>query len=482
MKKRIIALLMAVIMSLLMLPAQVFAAENTIATTQNAISYSDWAMNDLSVGDTYGIIPQSWYGKDMTAPISMGDFRGLLYKLRIKLLDTDCVITNPDLTGKLDKALTVETVLRDMFNYLNEFEFTKDVITSDKAIDFMKDNGIYTGENGELKLKDRCSVEQACVFATRLVTYIYNELDAGSKGFLWVTKSGENTVYMLGSIHMASTYIYPFGKNIIDAYNSSDALVVEANILNADDLSGMLIYGFYTDGSTLKDHVSAETYQMAVELGALIGFDEATISLCKPWLLYTLLTSLTFTGASNTTDAAQSAMLGIDMNLLMNAATNGKPILEIEGLTYQYQVLDSFSDELEEYLLIGTLNNVNALLSGESVSQEDAASQSSFIMDYLMYLWHEGDVESFLAFMSSSDEASVDEQSAENEYETKLQDEYNYKLFTQRDINMADYIDALLKAEGSTTYFVVVGSGHYVSDHSVIDILLEKGYEITQIK
>jgi uncharacterized protein YbaP (TraB family) len=47
---------------------------------------------------------------------------------------------------------------------------------------------------------------------------------------------------------------------------------------------------------------------------------------------------------------------------------------------------------------------------------------------------------------------------------------------------MAEYIDTLLNMEGSTTYFVIVGSSHYISEYSVLDILEEKGYEITQIK
>jgi len=63
-----------------------------------------------------------------------------------------------------------------------------------------------------------------------------------------------------------------------------------------------------------------------------------------------------------------------------------------------------------------------------------------------------------------------------------LLEEYYYKVFTERDRKMAEKIDRFLKGEGNTTYFVVVGSGHYISDYSVIDILKEKGYEINQIK
>lgn len=71
------------------------------------------------------------------------------------------------------------------------------------------------------------------------------------------------------------------------------------------------------------------------------------------------------------------------------------------------------------------------------------------------------------------------------EGEAKLQEyinEYKDKFYTQRDQGMADYIDTLLKSEGSSTYFVIVGDGHYTSDYSVLEMLSKKGYEINRIK
>ena len=70
----------------------------------------------------------------------------------------------------------------------------------------------------------------------------------------------------------------------------------------------------------------------------------------------------------------------------------------------------------------------------------------------------------------------------EDKEEAVLMEEYFNKLFTERDKGMAEKIDELLSSEGSTTYFVVVGTGHYISDYSVLDILEEMGYEVNQVK
>jgi uncharacterized protein YbaP (TraB family) len=486
MKKRILALLLALIMCLTMIPsANVLAADQTnvyaeeITTdTQvgNLQNYSSWAFNDLVIGDTYGIYPMDWYYKDMTVPITQGQLRVLMAGLRIKMVNTNCVTGINNTTYKLTKYLTVKEVLNAFYKMLSGYEFTKDLGLVGKNADaFMKENGIFTGKNGELAMSDTCTIEQACVFATRLVTSVYDKLDAASKGFLWVAKSGENTVYMLGSVHMASNDIYPFSQEMLKAYQSADALAVELNLYDQTGATKIAELGMYTDGTKLKDHLSEETYKKTVEIGTKMGIPEEQLNMFKPWYLYLSFVSLANTTSGNTEEAAQAAALGIDLNFTTNAMLYGKPILEIEGYEYQGKMLDSFSDALEEYLLSGVIDAVNETVSGT----KDTGSED---LEEILNLWRIGDAESFEKYTSMEYEYPelVDPETAEKD--KAIIDEFKNKLFTQRDKGMAEYIDGLLKAEGKKTYFVVVGSGHYISDYSVLDRLKEKGYEITQIK
>lgn len=479
MKKRILSFFLAILLLLTVLPvSNVFAAEDMkgYATdfTDSDETVSGWALDELVKGQYYGVYPVSWDDKDMTAPITQGQIRILLAQFRLKILNTDCVTKNPDTIYSFSKKITVEKIIDTFYTMLTGMEFTSDIgINGKTALKFMKDNGIYTGTNGELKLTDACSIEQACVIAIRLVTYVYDKLDAASKGFLWVTKSGGNTVYMLGSIHLATTDIYPLSEDIIKAYESSDALVEELDALNIKGAMSVASLGMYTDGTSLKDHVSAETYKKVIELGALYGYKEDILSLFKPWYLYSIFSSLAYTGNGDGEAADEASSLGIDMNFLVNAYLTGKPVMEVEGYEFQAKVLDSFSDELEEYLLNFTIDQIQ-----KGIDTND--NETTQLLNLALELWHEGDVETFLSVNSSEDENP--ELSTDDPKEAQLLNEYNEKLITQRDKGMADYIDKLLKAEGSSTYFVVVGSGHYISDHSVIDILKEKGYEITQIK
>ena len=50
--------------------------------------------------------------------------------------------------------------------------------------------------------------------------------------FLWEVSSDLNTVYVLGSVHIAKVDLYPLHEVIEDAYDSSEILVAEIDLIN----------------------------------------------------------------------------------------------------------------------------------------------------------------------------------------------------------------------------------------------------------
>lgn len=447
---------------------------------------SGWTLNELLQAYRYGIIPDTWFEKDPSKPIRQEQLLVLLAQIRIKILQSGCVTDNPDpLYKDLMKNMSVEKVLNTYYYLISSLKYKNDLGTDGMtAIAYMKDNGIYTGKNGEPALKDTCTMMQACAYAARVVTCVYDKLDAGSKGFLWKATNGGNTVYMLGSIHVGTKQIYPFSKDILEAYKASDSLVLEVNLFDLKGLASLDQLSVYSDGTTLKDHVSAETYQKVISAAEELGMDEASASMFKAWFWYLLMPTINYlsdsdadsdtesdiTGITNISGDTTSSLLGIDMNFLIDAYLQDKPVMEIEGYEKQYQVFDSFSDQLQEYLLKTTLDGTD-----DSSQEDDTESINS-----MLELWHEGDVDTFLKDYSINEEYS--EAGELSDLDKKLYDEFVDKLLTKRNQGMADYIDNLLKSDGSNTYFVVVGSNHYISNYSVLDILKSKGYTITQIK
>ena len=483
MKKRLLSLLLMLLLVITMIPNEQALATTAKSQTGNEVQslakaqpYSDWAYRDLVLAQSYGLFPDTWFTKDMTAPISDGGLSVLLAGFRHKMLNTKVVQSVKNIPESYKESPTVEEVINQLYQLAASYNLTKELALKDtKAVTFMKDNGIYTGKNGELALKEHCSIEQACVIATRFVTCIYDKLETGAKGFFWEAKANGNTVYMLGSIHLASTDIYPFSDKLLDAYHSADALAVEVNLFDQAGALGLVNRAFYTDGTTLKDHVSKETYDKVIALGASFGYPESQMAMLKPWYIYISFYSMTMTDSGTATEAATSANLGIDMNFMTDAYLSGKPILEVEGYKGQGDMLESFSEELGEYLVNETIDSLNKAVQGKGSSNSES-------LDLMLELWRNGDAETFKQFTSFdyeykdmiSDDASATEK--------KLLTEFYDKLFIVRNKTMAAYIESLLKAEGGKTYYVIVGAGHYLGDSNIIDILSDKGYVITQIK
>lgn len=474
MKKRLLSFLLVLAMIVTLLPP-VFTQAADVETV-NVPQFSQWATEDLIAGDNYGIYPKSWYESGMTKPITDSQLQILIMGIRQKINNTESITKELDYYFNIDDNLTVKNVLNHLYEITSSYEYSKDLGLKKKysPIAYMEEYGIYTGAEEELKLSDLCTVEQACVFATRLITHIYDTLDAGSKGFLWEINSGENKVYLLGSIHLASYDIYPYSKKIRQAMENSDQVALELNILDPNGPSVLLDYGMYQDGSTLIDHVSKETYDKTIYVADALGIPEEIIIYYKPWMIYNMFSSFS-SNDSNLEDATTAAMLGIDMNVTVRALLNGQAILEVEGYDAQAKVFDSFSNELDEYLLNSTLDTILDM-------SDTSNSLGKYSLDLMLSLWRKGDVETFRKMFSIMDEIINFDTDEVSESEIKLIDEYYAILITQRDIKMADYIDDLLQSETKSTTMVVVGSLHYISDYSVLDILLEKGYEINQIK
>jgi uncharacterized protein YbaP (TraB family) len=482
MKKRILSFLMTLVICFTLLPsAAAFAATNEQDSNISSFAAqpcSTWAKSDLAVGITYGIYPSDWTSSDMTAPITQAEFRVLLAGLRNKILNTNCVTETAKENVKLKKYQTVDEVIKNLYNVAASYTFTKDLKLKEMDyLKFMKDNGIYTGKNGEQKLKSTCSMEQACVMATRLITVVYDQLDAASKGFFYVAKANGNTVYMLGSIHMATNDIYPISDEIIKAYQASDALAVEVNLNNQAGALEFLQAALYKDGTTLKDHVSAETYQKAMALAKAYGANEKMLSMNKPWYIYSMFNSLALTNSGTTEEAEKGIALGVDMYFLTNAIENKKPVLEVEGYDKQGKMLDSFSDGLQEFLLNGVITEINKINSGKAATSSGADG-----LDAMLAAWKTGDEKEFAPYGSFENEYKDTLTSATTEKEKEYLVELQDKLFTKRDTAMADYIEGLLTSKEAKTYFVVVGGFHYVSNNDVIDMLTKRGYTISQIK
>lgn len=278
------------------------------------------------------------------------------------------------------------------------------------------------------------------------------EAGEGSKGFLWQVEDANSTVYLLGSIHVADESMYPLRSEIEEAFAASDYLGVELDIAMEDqeafdELSKEL--GMYQDGTTLKDHVPADTYAALGELLAELELPADAFDEFKPWMVATTIDFL------QVTEAGYDGDLGIDMHFLEQAKASNLPILELESAELQLNMFNDFSDELQ----VGLLNN--SIAAYHAGPDENA----QYMIDHMIQMWIDGDQELLGELTTGFD----------------FSEEYNKAMLTDRNIGMVDKIKGYLDDEENKTYFVVVGAAHMVGPDGIVPLLRAQGYTVTEL-
>lgn len=273
--------------------------------------------------------------------------------------------------------------------------------------------------------------------------------------FMWEVraKEGNGKLYLLGSIHVGNDDFYPLNDVIERAYNNSDVLAVECDIstmLQSPNLSELMEKMMYTDGTTLKDHISPELYTQTYTAMKKYGLNLELFETMKPFALSSTIQGFQLEEWGYASDS------GIDMYFLKKAHKEGKKIIEIESLEYQYDLLSGFSDEIQELMLKTTLED-------EQYGKE--------VIDELIAVWVSGDAAAMEALLNEEDDSLSDE-------EKVIYAEYNKALLDDRNMGMVQRAEEYL-AEGQTTFFVV-GSAHLVGETGLVKQLKDKGYRVIQ--
>lgn len=268
-----------------------------------------------------------------------------------------------------------------------------------------------------------------------------NKAAYSGKSLCWKFNSGRGDVYVLGSIHVGKKQLYPLNKNVTDAFEASDTLVVEANVNDVSSVIKMMEGGIYTDGQSLREHLKPKTLRLleAKLNGRNLNFNEYAIF--KPWFISLLLMSLELKKLGFDEE------LGIDKYFLNQAAA--KKILELEGVGFQIKLFNEFSNDLQEIFIVSTLMNLDNL---------------EVETDQMLKAWMSGDAAEVerVTYKSVSEYPEL--------YE---------KLFYERNKNMASKIEGFLRDGGN--FFVVVGAGHLVGAEGIVKLLEQKGYAATQL-
>lgn len=265
--------------------------------------------------------------------------------------------------------------------------------------------------------------------------------------FLWKAVSDKGTVYLMGSLHFGAANMYPLPALVMEAFNSSDVLVVEANPYGQEIGEASLKLtqsGIYTDGSNLESHVKPATWQKLTAVAKGLGLSEEALRRQKPWLAILSLSKLLYKQAGLTPE------LGLDHSFIKEAGSR-KPILELESVDQQIKLFESLSTQEQEQMLIQALGDFQ---------------RGPELIKSMVDAWKKGDDEAMDLIVRQSFGTDP------------LSGKLFKLLFADRNAAMANKLEELM-ADGRT-YFMVVGAGHLGGEQGILNLLKQKGFKISQ--
>ncbi|WP_054742217.1 TraB/GumN family protein [Cellulosilyticum ruminicola] len=454
-------------------PSEEIEATNVIPQEESDDYPSVWAVDIVMEGQNYGIYPLGWHD-NFKIKMSKEQIEELQLGVETRISQIPGVRLKDGNTDSVIKGATKGEVIKQLFGVIKQFAYPKELgLNKVDAVTFMKAHGIIDSKTSKIALKNPCTVEEGIVLGTRLVDWLYEEFDASTKGYFWKVDGGKSEVYLLGSVHAADSRLYPFSKKVLDAYNKADVVGFEIDESNEADYDKFIKAIRYTDGTSLKDHVSKATYELLLSYSDLFDLTEEEMSQLKVWYLSSYISSYSTDDTMQLDKSEGSSDYGVDNYFFTKAHFDDKKIYGLESYELQAGMFDSFSDDLQETVLLQSLGSFLYSPSYSDWDEDDLWELEKSSSEWLTLIKN-GDIEGFKKYYSQDDGIKDKELSAE----------YTQKLLTNRDKGMVEKIEKCLKDDQKNTYFIIVGAAHYIShtNSGVIDQLKQKGYNVTQIK
>ena len=402
-----------------------------IHAQQQVPEVSNWAIEALNEGEKFGIFPPEWYFENFQAAISADRLSTLIDLTEKKVASLNLKKNDKFTPVEVKGDNTREDIVNRLYNVIAQY----DVNANNDPVSYLQQRQILRGDAKGLQLDQQATTEQAVIFAIRLIKDIYATAEQGAKGVAWVVEDEDTKIYLLGSIHLGIPDLYPFNTKLTNAFDESEGLFLEANILDPEGNAYSMEKATYSDGQTLQQSISQETYTKLQKVADEIGLSMEQLNVYKPWVISNNLSIYTMTmddafGLS----AAEMANYGIDTQFLLSAMLKQKPIYELEGMKAQIDMLDGLSPEYQEESLDAMLDFI--------LEPGDDKNEGVALLDSWFDSWKRGDVEAFTeSFVAMEGE----------------QTEFDQMLFGKRDEEMAKKIVSVLENQAGT-YFLVVGA------------------------
>ncbi|MEL7536027.1 MAG: TraB/GumN family protein [Pseudomonadota bacterium] len=271
-------------------------------------------------------------------------------------------------------------------------------------------------------------------------------LTAADAAPLWRAERGDESFYLLGSVHVLEAGEVDANATIRAAYANASTLVFELDVGALEPTAVRALISVISrspDGRQLADLVGPEHWPEIVADAETAGVSLDRLRYSEPWHAAMLVSQQLLRGLGYDGTHGVEAVLG------QWAARDAKPVIGLETLSQQLRYFDSLSLDAQRELLGKTLREADEL-DGE--------------MRTLVSAWRNADLAYF-----------------EAELYEELQElpELHDRLLVERNRDWVDRIEHLAKR--GDRLLIVVGALHLVGPDSLLAALEARGYRLQKV-
>ncbi|MGL4828743.1 MAG: TraB/GumN family protein [Vibrio sp.] len=254
----------------------------------------------------------------------------------------------------------------------------------------------------------------------------------------WSATKGSTQLLIFGSLHVGRDDIYPLPKQVEQALTQSAGLVVETDIRKSSSVTPTF------SAITSEQVLTNEQLFILDRIAQQLSLDAQQIRQMPPWSTSLLIQMRQFL------ELGYQAERGIDLYFMHQAEQQHIPVLSLETLQFQLDLLAGLPNSGEE-LLVGLIKDwkINAKLA-----------------ECMIQSWKNGDQDKLLEVAKLSE----------------MSPELEHKMLIARNQDWAEKLSQTsFLLEQDKPYLVVVGTLHLVGEQSLLAQLKKKGFSIKQL-
>lgn len=277
--------------------------------------------------------------------------------------------------------------------------------------------------------------------------FVLIPVSSWAQSSVWVVKSGNTAVYLAGSIHMLRASDYPLPAEFFRAYENSGQIIFETSpgeMEKTENMEKFIRASVYSDGTTLRDHISPEAYAKAETFCKENNYPMNRFAYLRPIFFLMTLTVL------QTNKLGADAKRGVDAFFKEKALNDGKKIIGLETAGQQINFLTSLDSSMEGKQLLESI---------DELKQIDALFLNA------VSAWRKGD-EALIA----------------GSYLERMKDfpQVYKNIITDRNKQWVKTIEKCLKEQENT--MLIAGLAHFPGEEGIINLLRKRGYEVVKLQ